>query len=29
VRVDYTREEFTKDSAGHADVYSIAYTRRF
>ena len=29
VRVDYTREEFTKDSAGHADVYSVAYTRRF
>ena len=29
VRVDYTRQEFTKDSAGHADVYSIAYTRRF
>jgi len=29
VRADYTREEFTKDSAGHADVYSIAYTRRF
>ena len=29
VRVDYTRQEFTKDNAGHADVYSIAYTRRF
>jgi hypothetical protein len=29
VRVDYTRQEFTKDSAGHSDVYSIAYTRRF
>lgn len=29
VRADYTRQEFTKDSAGHADVYSIAYTRRF
>ena len=29
VRVDYTRQEFTKDDAGHADVYSIAYTRRF
>lgn len=29
VRVDYTRQEFTKDSYGHADVYSIAYTRRF
>jgi outer membrane immunogenic protein len=29
VRLDYTRQEFTKDEAGHADVYSIAYTRRF
>lgn len=29
VRVDYTRQEFTKDSVGHADVYSIAYTRKF
>jgi hypothetical protein len=29
VRADYTREEFTKDNAGHADVYSVAYTRRF
>jgi len=29
VRVDYTRQEFTKDSFGHADVYSVAYTRRF
>jgi hypothetical protein len=29
VRVDYTRQEFTKNDAGHADVYSIAYTRRF
>ena len=29
VRVDYTRQEFTKDDAGHADVYSVAYTRRF
>jgi hypothetical protein len=29
VRADYTRQEFTKDNAGHADVYSIAYTRRF
>jgi len=29
VRVDYTREEFTKDDVGHADVYSVAYTRRF
>lgn len=29
VRVDYTRQEFTKDSFGHADVYSVAYTRKF
>jgi len=29
VRLDYTRQEFTKDDAGHADVYSVAYTRRF
>jgi len=29
VRLDYTRQEFTRDSAGHADVYSVAYTRRF
>jgi opacity protein-like surface antigen len=29
VRLDYTRQEFTKDSYGHADVYSVAYTRRF
>jgi hypothetical protein len=29
VRVDYTRQEFTKNDSGHADVYSIAYTRRF
>lgn len=29
VRADYTRQEFTKSNAGHADVYSIAYTRRF
>ncbi|MET0274133.1 MAG: porin family protein [Phenylobacterium sp.] len=29
VRVDYTRQEFTGDGAGHADVWSIGYTRRF
>jgi hypothetical protein len=29
VRADYTREEFRNDDAGHADVWSIAYTRRF
>ena len=29
VRVDYTRQEFTGDDAGSADVWSIAYTRRF
>lgn len=29
VRVDYTRQEFTKDSFGHADVYAVAYTRKF
>lgn len=29
VRVDYTRQEFTGDDGGAADVWSIAYTRRF
>jgi hypothetical protein len=29
VRVDYTRHEFRGDDAGSADVWSIAYTRRF
>lgn len=29
VRVDWTRHEFTGDGAGKADVWSIAYTRRF
>lgn len=29
VRVDYTREEFRGDNSGHADVWAIAYTRRF
>jgi outer membrane immunogenic protein len=29
VRVDYTRQEFRGDDAGHSDVWSIAYSRRF
>lgn len=29
VRGDYTRQEFTGDNSGHADVWSVAYTRRF
>jgi len=29
VRGDYTREAFTGNNSGHADVWSIAYTRRF
>jgi hypothetical protein len=29
VRADYTRQEFTGSNAGHADVWSVAYTRRF
>jgi len=29
VRGDYTHEEFTGDNSGHADVWAIAYTRRF
>lgn len=30
VRVDYTRQEFdSAASGGHADVWSVAYTRRF
>ena len=29
VRADYTRQEFTGDNSGHADVWSIAYSRRF
>jgi opacity protein-like surface antigen len=29
IRGDYTRQEFTGDNSGHADVWSIAYTRRF
>jgi hypothetical protein len=29
VRGDYTRHEFTHGNSGHADVWSIAYSRRF
>ncbi|MDB5417645.1 MAG: hypothetical protein JWP50_1064 [Phenylobacterium sp.] len=29
VRADYTREEFTGNSSGHADVWAIAYSHRF
>lgn len=29
VRFDYTRQEFTGDDGGAANVWSIAYTRRF
>jgi hypothetical protein len=29
VRVDYTREEFSGDNSGHADVWSLGYSRRF
>jgi outer membrane immunogenic protein len=29
VRADYTREEFTGSNNGHADVWAVAYTRRF
>ena len=29
IRGDYTRQEFTHGSSGHADVWSIAYSRRF
>jgi outer membrane immunogenic protein len=29
VRADYTRQEFTGSGDGHADVWSVAYTRRF
>ncbi|HEY8617470.1 porin family protein [Phenylobacterium sp.] len=29
VRIDWTRHDFRDDGAGHADVWSIAYTRRF
>jgi opacity protein-like surface antigen len=29
VRADYTREEFRDNGAGHADVWSLAYSRKF
>jgi hypothetical protein len=29
VRADYTREEFQDHGSGHADVWAIAYSRRF
>lgn len=29
VRADYTRHEFTDNGAGHADVWSISYVRKF
>lgn len=29
VRGDYTHQEFTGNNSGHADVWSIAYSRRF
>jgi len=29
IRADYTRQEFQGHSAGHADVWSLAYSRRF
>ncbi|WP_374473187.1 porin family protein [Phenylobacterium sp.] len=29
VRIDWTRHDFRDDGAGHADVWSIAYTRKF
>lgn len=29
IRADYTREEFTHGSSGHANVWAIAYSRRF
>ena len=29
VRGDYTREEFTGNGSGHADVWSVAYSYRF
>jgi hypothetical protein len=29
VRADYTREDFQRDAGGHADVWSVAYARRF
>lgn len=29
IRGDYTREEFTGNNSGHADVWALAYTHRF
>jgi hypothetical protein len=29
IRADYTREEFQRTGGGHANVWSVAYTRRF
>jgi outer membrane immunogenic protein len=29
VRGDYTRQEFTGDNSGHADVWAVAFTHRF
>jgi len=29
IRADYTREEFQGHDAGHSDVWSVAYSRRF
>lgn len=29
IRGDYTHEEFTRNGAGHANVWSVAYSRRF
>jgi hypothetical protein len=29
IRADYTREDFQRSDGGHADVWSVAYARRF
>jgi hypothetical protein len=29
VRADYTRQEYQRSAGGHADVWSVAYNRRF
>ena len=29
IRADYTRESFQRTDGGHADVWSVAYARRF
>lgn len=29
IRVDYTRHDYRDDGAGHADVWSVAYSRKF